>query len=63
MIRGRWGGIEILEKWVADSFTRHTAVCLKDEMGKGLANHGMIMERYTTYEVFYNLFFYITLLI
>ncbi|MED6155655.1 hypothetical protein PIB30_006828 [Stylosanthes scabra] len=33
-IRGRWGGFETLEKWVTGSFAGHTAVCLKDEMGK-----------------------------
>ncbi|PKA57944.1 hypothetical protein AXF42_Ash012483 [Apostasia shenzhenica] len=33
-IRGRWGGFETLEKWVTGSYAGHTAVCLKDEMGK-----------------------------
>ncbi|KAL6187121.1 hypothetical protein ACLB2K_043236 [Fragaria x ananassa] len=33
-IRGRWGGFETLEKWVTGAFAGHTAVCLKDEMGK-----------------------------
>uniref|UniRef100_A0A1J3EVC5 Zinc finger MYND domain-containing protein 15 n=1 Tax=Noccaea caerulescens TaxID=107243 RepID=A0A1J3EVC5_NOCCA len=33
-IRGRWGGFETLEKWVTGAFAGHTAVCLKDDLGK-----------------------------
>ncbi|KAF8045499.1 hypothetical protein N665_4791s0003 [Sinapis alba] len=33
-IRGRWGGFETLEKWVTGAFAGHTAVCLKDDLGR-----------------------------
>jgi hypothetical protein len=33
-IKGRWGGFETLEKWVTGAYAGHTAVCLKDSVGK-----------------------------
>lgn len=33
-LRGRWGAIESLEKWVTGSYAGHSAVLLKDYEGK-----------------------------